>query len=675
MMRALIIKELRENFKWLVMGLAVSLLLTWAAVPKSLDSLGDSLCEYLGFTGAILAFVLGISQSVWDTRDNQAGFLFHRGQSRNQILASKLIAAAAIYAVALGIPLLLATIYFAAIGPQHLPVRPLQVLEPAILVTLCFLIHPATMLMILRPSRWLGTKLLPLIAPLFICFMFATTKYNSWYWLMAFGMFFTLLVLLGAGIFYPRIQKMSVALGAALASVAILLFGFWIPLIVINLTRKGTWTSFVVDDAGDMWQVKYQNSHDRDGNYRTEFLSGAQVRAGESIDLDAKLPTSFQGRFAYPGTPMRKSPPRYGRIRAITRERTKQICYDDRGYFLVYELKNNKGLYQTITRNGFSSDASPLSDRFDSPFINELYATSTTELVDLTRLQIRDWMLFPDRNGVYLLNGATGEFEKLIDTPISMIYQVNAGGNSIEGFIVETNRNLVHYNLSHSSTDKPLFDKVANYPKLPAASVSSWSLGVAANGTLVAVGWDPYRHSKFAKFIPGQSSTWQVNDIPDISHSTHPPGLPAFIGSVPLVILLPILTLVAAKRATEGSLIDQWVNSEYPLMPVVVWGTIASIAFMLVSAIVVLVLLRNRCTDRRSAIAWLLLSMPLGIGAPLALIAICPKLVFENCPKCDRKRRVDSNKCEHCGSAWEGLPAQGIEIIEGQTLANLSAAQ
>jgi hypothetical protein len=167
MMRTLIEKELRENLRWLLVGLALIGSLLWYATPKTLLEGGEpteSLIAILMLLGATLFAVgLGVMQSFADLRTASRSFLFHRSVSIGSIFYSKLISGAILYFTAAGIPLCLVAIWFVTQGLDYLPVRPIQVYPAAVVALACFGFHPATMLMLARSGKWFGTKLLPLL--------------------------------------------------------------------------------------------------------------------------------------------------------------------------------------------------------------------------------------------------------------------------------------------------------------------------------------------------------------------------------------------------------------------------------------------------------------------------------------------------------------------------------
>ena len=71
---------------------------------------------------------------------------------------------------------------------------------------------------------------------------------------------------------------------------------------------------------------------------------------------------------------------------------------------------------------------------------------------------------------------------------------------------------------------------------------------------------------------------------------------------------------------------------------------------------------------------WLIAGALGGISAWLAVIAIYPRLVVEQCTACQRRRRVDTDRCEHCGVDWEVPDSEGIELIGPRDLGLTSAA-
>ena len=73
---------------------------------------------------------------------------------------------------------------------------------------------------------------------------------------------------------------------------------------------------------------------------------------------------------------------------------------------------------------------------------------------------------------------------------------------------------------------------------------------------------------------------------------------------------------------------------------------------------------QQRGLSARSRTLWLILSALLGPASSLAILAIYPECFRDPCPRCDKRRRVENELCEHCGKAWDKPADEGIEIIE-----------
>jgi len=75
------------------------------------------------------------------------------------------------------------------------------------------------------------------------------------------------------------------------------------------------------------------------------------------------------------------------------------------------------------------------------------------------------------------------------------------------------------------------------------------------------------------------------------------------------------------------------------------------------------VLARGRVQGTRQQVVWLVIGLMAGVSSWLAVVAIYPRWVVESCTACQRRRRVDTDRCEHCSAAWEVADGEGIELI------------
>jgi hypothetical protein len=82
-----------------------------------------------------------------------------------------------------------------------------------------------------------------------------------------------------------------------------------------------------------------------------------------------------------------------------------------------------------------------------------------------------------------------------------------------------------------------------------------------------------------------------------------------------------------------------------------------------VGAMGTLFLIRSRVPSTRLQYQWMAFGAIAGVGTWLAVIAVYPRAVIERCASCERRRRVDRERCEHCGVEWELPDSEGISLI------------
>jgi hypothetical protein len=689
MMKTIFLKELRENAKWIAVGLAIMLALTWAGAPKSIFNYQSSLRPYLGFAGALFAILLGIAQSVWDYSDRQQGFLLHRNVSKRQVLLAKLFAGAVIYAIVVGIPLMITALYFAVMGPLYLPVRSLQIAGPAMLVALCYFFHPITIFMIIRSARWYGTKLLPLVLPVVACFFFYAVHDNRWQSWIVFTVLILVLSVLSLGMFFQPPERFGLVLNS-LTTIAVATG-------LLSALLASTWTGpsynapvriMGMDDDGTIWEVRYRQQFDYlKKRYAREFVSGSPILPGQPINLDGKIPTGLRLNSLNLLPPMVPSTKNYGEINRSAGVGDISIFWDERGYFSVYDAIKTQRLIGTITRDGFSPGSEPKGKRFVSnPFVDFGSNLRNVGNTDQNSNGLYPSCLVANREGVYLLNQATGDLQTVIDKPITAIASVTYGESISDGFLIKTESELERYQLqlttppndvgtpSDSSVSQSIaFTKIATYPKLPDA-VNYWSIGTSPNGKLAAIGIDASGQYNLATLTSPQQTQWSIQPVERLVQETQSEKYlfitTCVFGSLPVALTSTVAAIVivdVAFRDGMSPIANFWSAKEsqqlvYIYLAALVITTLVAMAWTYYA-------IRKRCTDKRTIMMWLGLSLPLGLAAPLAVAAIYPRLFFEQCSKCDRPRRVDRNKCEHCGAGWEPSQAQGIEILEGDRLA------
>jgi hypothetical protein len=181
MIRAIVAKELREN--WGLVALALVLpglyvckqvgvlrttwLLDWvpglseprALLPFIQSGMGTS----LGFAGFPLALALGFRQSCWDPSHGTMLYLLHLPVSRRGFFLTKLATGLALVLVSMGLPILAYGAWAAWPGTHPAPFEWSMSASALRTLALMPLVYLGAFASGIRPARWLGSRLLPLV--------------------------------------------------------------------------------------------------------------------------------------------------------------------------------------------------------------------------------------------------------------------------------------------------------------------------------------------------------------------------------------------------------------------------------------------------------------------------------------------------------------------------------
>lgn len=425
-MRAIVLKELRENLKWLPVGLLLIGIFAWLACPVNAQNVYNTSTANLTFSIAIgaglYAVLLGGLQSGFDFSDRQRGFLLHRGVSLQRIIYGKVIAGAVLYGIACAGPLLCLTVWFYWKGPEFIPVRPAQLMPAMLACVGCFALHPATMLTFLREARWLGTRLLPLIATTAAAVLFvnglAASRVNE---LLIVALLSLPVLLLS----YWAIRKPGWSRAALLVTGAacVAFFAFIAALTVEQSIKNPTlqagrysYTQYGLDQTGDVW------------GYRTEAgissktyipiqvpASGDKLQVDRPPNVAKTLPAGFEvyGLSYLQAVSESLSPFAY--IEYANGQRNWILCYDSRGFLLLYKRDMVTGLNKfsgTVSKQGFHPPGEVPGERFTSNAPQRGLA-ATSSLGGLAAYSI--WL---DTQGVYQFDWKLGSLRTLLEMPI-----------------------------------------------------------------------------------------------------------------------------------------------------------------------------------------------------------------------------------------------------------------
>ena len=109
-----------------------------------------------------------------------------------------------------------------------------------------------------------------------------------------------------------------------------------------------------------------------------------------------------------------------------------------------------------------------------------------------------------------------------------------------------------------------------------------------------------------------------------------------------------------------GMSLEQW----DPMLESLSSVAVVMLIVAFVAALATYATTRVRGLNRRERIVWSLIGFWCGIGTAIAVLAIYPRVYLDRCTRCDRKRRVERQLCEHCGAEWEPPVSEGVEIID-----------
>lgn len=181
-MKALALKELRE-----VLGIAAIALACYAAL--TVNAMGAKVFDWIptmprgtmgvpfldsGFAemhillSVVFAAALGFRQSAWESSRGTFLFLLHRPLRRHTVFLVKLAMGAAVLLICSGLPIVLYAWWAAIPGHHPGPFEWSMTGSAWRLTFLLPLLYLGAFLSGLRPARWFGTRLLPLIAALLL---------------------------------------------------------------------------------------------------------------------------------------------------------------------------------------------------------------------------------------------------------------------------------------------------------------------------------------------------------------------------------------------------------------------------------------------------------------------------------------------------------------------------
>ena len=696
-MRAIIVKELIENVKWLPIGIAMVGCCVWLVIPFALLSAvnfsSDQLAGAVGLGASLFAVCLAILQSAFDLSARQSGFLFHRAVSRNQIFYAKMVSGAILYCVAVLIPLLVVAVWFYFQGPRFMPVHPIQVVPALFMVPAGFVLHPATMSVFERQANWFGTKLFPVIPAVVVPFLcgilsdislnFSSYEPRAFLWINTAILTLCVLAILSVARF-DLVRKWQLTVSAIVVATA---FSISLAIFVDSMSTKDreyVMVNFGVDSDGQLWVYRSKNVYDEEkGHSELRPVTGDRIRPNTTADIFGRLPDDFQPRNLSYWINLNQISQRnsFG----PDRETNRQLVYDvNRGLTLIYQTLPKTELVGYISKDGLhSANDVPLRRFRRSPYSTAdlLYSlNNSAQRSDGTwTVQRRnDGMpiVWIDTDGIYQVDAKTRASQPILALPITA-YCINEYDRQSPPVVgIQSGDRFRFYGFSAESGDADWFKKlqvdsripmpklkltqIADLPIPEFAKNAAWQsrIGATTDGKYVLAAGN-----NFATIDSRSGSQWTVEKLaithepPQVFNSNY------VMGTIPAIVLVVffLFLLIVAIQTGEFS---TFLATDLPPEPMRVPILIIAITTAVVSAIIAAWLCQRRSLSSRKTMIWTMGSLLLGAAGPLMIAAMYRRSLFESCPRCDTKRDIARSKCPSCNSPWEQLPSQGIEIFE-----------
>jgi hypothetical protein len=89
-----------------------------------------------------------------------------------------------------------------------------------------------------------------------------------------------------------------------------------------------------------------------------------------------------------------------------------------------------------------------------------------------------------------------------------------------------------------------------------------------------------------------------------------------------------------------------------------------ALLFGFLSAVFTGFLTKRQKLEKKQRIKYVLLSVFLGLYAPLFILFMHGLPELDACPKCGKERLISEDLCEHCGAEWPKPSPTGAEIFE-----------
>jgi hypothetical protein len=692
-MTPLIRKELRENVKWAV--LPAILILSPVAAFGPFRLMEKEGLFYVALVAATFAAALGFLQVVFESRGDRRALLLHRPVSRTRLFLGKAVAGLALYLLALGVPTAVAVGLAATPGHVAQPFSWPMALPWLGDVLAGVVYYFAGMLTAQREARWYGSRCLGLAAGLG-CSYLVWVLPEFWHALLA-------IVLLG-GVVAVAAWGSFTAGGASAAQPrlgrAALGVTFLIGLSALVFTGKcllGTWfeqtnlTGYDLDRQGRVLVHRIER-----GRLVSVTDLGGEVLEelrGPRLDDHAlkliKAPAAHDG-----GGPRTRSYRNPGRFLVEFDNETKPgyeawWYVPAEGWLLGYDRLTKRYL-GSFGPEGFCPPDEQPRGRFEG----ELLSCFT---VNYLAWNGGDYLVFP--GGVYDVDFRKRQVRALFVPAAgeTVVWANRWEDETTKEALAFARTDRAVYALDEDGARKfaaPLVAGLEGYrvsagwlggPRRYWVWYSApWHLGIGTTQTtpLTLVEYDAGGQEVARRTLPPlpQTTAAFFPPVPEVEPSY---GQAVFGLATPpaeaAVLVGTAQYLQADYRAHQGR--EMWQMLQFLVFTVsgflpgggwyappdggmLVAFAVLSLLSAAACAAGCLLLARRYSFSRARCVGWSVCGLLFGPAGLVLMLAVQEWPARVGCPKCRRPRRVDRDRCEHCGAAHAPPALDGTEIFE-----------
>jgi hypothetical protein len=684
-MKAMLWKELRENFKWAVLamlGLGLAEFYGLMERTSSYDDQAATLCKssflmVTTFGCAAVGLVLGLIQILPEQRRDQWAALLHRPVNRATIFRGKALAGILLYLLATIMPFLACLWYAATPGHFATPFVPHMVLPGIADICAGAMYYFAALFVGLRRGAWYGTRAFGFLAAVVVSFFVAASV--SFLASLAFAVFMALaLFIAGWGTILTNGLLRDQPRLAQFALVTVVFFGVCglgaIAAICVEMFSTPNYyygAQYEIDIDG---RPLKRTSSNNSGSTVTD-LAGNPVHDKRFITGNSyNYLLSFAQISHYIGDPHQPKDERSVSVAQYRRNDTYVMTaggsYDNDAerwyflpqerYFVGYYYKINQRI-GAIGQNGFRPGYEPVAslpetgpnmywqipqfvqfgsavyhDDFDQRKLTSIFSEPGTEVfgagpmesnqdrtlnTNWAAVALLDKMLVIDKSGKVI---ATLPYHQDMDRLGTLNIAV----------MPAKDRFFIYYRPSGWIDYK-------EQAKMP-----SYFEEMDAKGTLLNTYTLPPIHTAMGTL------TWQEY----ATECVLPPGF--LFGFIAYDKIGALCGSERLARELNDFLRDDW-DSFKDI------STRSSLTSFLL-ALLTLVWTRRMHFSWKRAVAWAAFVLAFNVAGLITFRLVTDWPVRVRCPQCNRKRPVEENLCPHCRAPWPTPISRGTEIYDAK---------